>query len=265
VKIEAWGLKGGAALLALMITAPSTAQTAPTGSDEFEAALGKTPVPRTRPVPSPSSRLGSRGAASSSIAPAGALPSHWIGVKSIDGQAWTRATSEAREGVLDPFAFMEKFYGPLPVPPGFRPVRCMNRLGDLIFTSGLSVSAEYDQKFAQPRDSYSRVGSIGITGLYSWADQTGKRVMARKMQEMESFYGANGFSRLPGDRLARILYTRSDFVAGTTFELRHNVTVEKDLCAESLPLGPFVRIRLKAPPLGKAPIRAEKPARWGSW
>jgi hypothetical protein len=245
---------------ALMLASaqPTVAQNAPAGaSEDFEAALSRTQV---RPVPaSPpatGSRLGRAGGSGYVVAAPGTLPAHWHGVRTIDGQAWRQAESEARDGLLDPWAFLQKFYGTLPVPTGFQPVRCTNRIGEFVFSSGLSISAEYDTRLAEDASGKSK-----MVGMFAWFEKTAKTAMAKKMTEMEGFYQRQGYRRVgDGTRLGRVLYVPRDTVdesKATQYELNYGVnSTMKLLCktfGASLSSGPYIRVRLRQPEFSKRP------------
>ena len=242
----------------LVSAPPALAQSAPAGSSEdFEAALSRTP---TRPVPGPpvttESRPSRGGGSRYVVAAPGTLPAHWHGVRTIDGRAWRQAESEARDGLLDPWAFLQRFYGPLPVPAGFQPVRCTNRIGDFVFSSGLSISPEYDGRLSEDAS-----GKSSLVGMFTWFERTAKTAMAKKMAEMEAFYQSRGYRRISdGTRIARILYVPGDTVdesRAPQYELNYGVnTTMKLLCktfGASLTSGPYVRVRLRQPEYSRRP------------
>lgn len=240
-----------AAVTFASLVQPDATQGTAASQDDFEAALARTPARPSASAAAPSRSTASRGGRGGYLlAPAGTLPAHWLGVGTIDGQAWRRAEEEARDGLLDPWAFMQKFYGPLPVPPGFQPVRCTNRIGDFIFSSGISISPEYDKRLEDDVNDRS-----SLVGLFNWQQKTAKAAMARKMAEMEAFYQSKGFQRVADpSQIGRILYSpggSSDPDKAPNYELNYGVgSIVKVLCktyGSNLTSGPYVRVRLRQP------------------
>jgi hypothetical protein len=250
-----------AAPIAALMLAPVTTAEAQTASgasgDDFEAALSRTPARSLPAAPRATEARPTRGGRGGyAMAAPGTLPAHWQGVQTIDGQAWREAETEARDGLLDPWAFLQKFFGPLPVPAGFQPVRCTNRIGDFVFSSGLSISSEYDSRLAEDAS-----GKSSLVGLFTWFEKTAKTAMAKKMAEMEAFYQSRGYRRIgDGTRLGRILYVPGDTIdesRAPQYELNYGVnTTMKLLCktfGASLTSGPYVRVRLRQPEYSRRP------------
>ncbi|MGK6325339.1 hypothetical protein ACMGDM_19910 [Sphingomonas sp. DT-51] len=181
-------------------------------------------------------------------APAGLLPAHWRGVRSIDRDALDRARREARAGQLDPFAFVEEVFGPVPLPSGFRPARCLDRAHDMIFTSGRSVSAEYDRWMA---DYTSGGDQMGKPSFLLGHQRMARQAMAGFMAEMEAFYLEHGFRRTADNvRIGRKLFVPADAASGSLaiqLELSHEGYMEGLLChrVDPIPSGPVIRLRIR--------------------
>ena len=147
-----------------------------------------------------------------SIAPAGLLGAHWRGVRKVKLESLHLAAYEARNGNLDPFAFVEEVFGPVPLPQGFTPARCLDRSDDMIFKAG------------------------------------GARSNAAALL---SFYLGNGFKRIPDlPRVGRTLVVPAGATRGAytvQLELRDDAGTEKIFCQQVDPIaaGPIIRLRIR--------------------
>lgn len=179
-------------------------------------------------------------------------------MKSLDSNARQRADREAKEGLLDPFAFAAALFGPVPLPPGFRPARCLARADDMIFTSGRAVSAEYDAWAAD----YEKNGSqIGKPSFLMGHDNMAKKVMGSFVAQVEDFYVKHGFRRIEDPmRIGRRIYVPANLPDGALtvhLEIRHDAFMEGLLCKpyDPIPSGPVIRLRIQEIGSGRAAQR----------
>ncbi|PSJ42985.1 hypothetical protein C7I55_00810 [Sphingomonas deserti] len=166
---------------------------------DFEAALTRQqPRPKAaRPSgPKPASSDSSAPAPQASAAP-GTLPPEWRSVSAIrDRDTWMRATRDARDGRLDPFALVEQVTGGIPLPPGARPARCRYTPLRLLYTSGSPVSAEYDRLRVQA--AKDRPGGKDHVRFYMGHTAIAVAATQARMDDYERFYLSQGFERVAG-------------------------------------------------------------------
>jgi hypothetical protein len=247
--------------------AASTPQDPPASDDAFEAALRNAPAPPARPAgdfedalartrtadrPAPRTVSGRGASGGIKIAPAGMIPAHWRGTRGIDAAGWRTAKNEARDGALDPFAFAEMIFGRFPLPSGASPARCTNRLGHLVYTLGVPVSAEYDRALAE----YQRNGDqIGKPSFLMDHGKMAEKATVKTMAEVERFYISKGFRKVPdASRLGRMVFIRADAPderSSIRFIVATNGFMEKAMCRDyaklDIPTGPVIHVQIPSP------------------
>ncbi|PSJ36848.1 hypothetical protein C7I55_24360 [Sphingomonas deserti] len=255
------------ALLLLAGVSPSAAQEAPSDAD-FEAALRNAP-PRSEarqqdggaqglarsPAAPASESLAAGGRGSSDrrdkVAPPGTLPAHWRGVKVLDDALWRKAQREAEQGLLDPHAFAQSVFGPLPLPPGATPIHCRNSIKRVWFTLGLDVpSAEYARALAEDE----RNGGKSVIGKPSFLlghTQMAEKATIKIRADVGKHFAALGWQKVP-DRTSRDIYMPAggDPDRSLRIGVWPDAYTQQALCnyhGIKLPTGPVIEVWLPAP------------------
>lgn len=230
-------------------THPANALQAGAAVDEFESAIARQapPAPGPRRGGSWWGREGDDAPArrSDAIAPAGAIPAEWRGVRVLDRDGWSKADRAGREGRLDPYAFLPQVVGPIPLPPGAAPARCDNTTRVLHFTTGQPVSAEYDRLRQAAATDNMAAARFWKLHLAMASEATRAR-----MDEYGRFYVGQGFEalRVETRRFDHRLFRRAARTPGEP-NLRVEIVVDAnsliDKCAEkgvTIPTGPIINV-----------------------